>query len=352
MAIVWRSKMTPNDPNGNYGPNRVWQTQVGQRVDRSLQLSATSASRKGSGQRDDGIFEGVSEARSFAGPAYASAYDRLMTRARGSKQAQLAITLATSRQSLAMVATRASQLARAISAVRRGWLVDAAEILGKGYTSRARKLSKRRSAADNWLELNFGWAPLYGDIHAAVEALASTPESFRINASGKQLVQDQSWSGKYPGYKIGFDAVMLKTIRLSGQMTSVNPDTLLLSQLGLVNPAAVAWDLVPFSFVVDWFIPVNKFINSMTADLGITLGHGSASYRLKKSYSSYTIYDSQDDQQYNQMYVGQLDEWSRSSSSFPLPTFADRLAFPSWDAWRATTSIALLTQQLTNLRKA
>lgn len=352
MAIIWRSKTTPEDSNGNYGPNRVWQTQVGQKVDRNLQLSAFSASRKGSGQRDDGIFDGVSEARSVAGPAYASAYDRLMTQARGSKQAQMAVSLASSRQSLTMIATRTSQLTRAVSAVRRGRLVDAAEILGKGYTSRARKLSKRRSAADNWLELNFGWAPLYGDIHAAVEALASTPESFRIRASGRQLVQDQSWSGIYPGYKIGFDAMMLKTVRLSGQLISVNPDVLLLSQLGLVNPAAVAWDLVPFSFVVDWFLPVNKFINSFTADLGITLGHGSASYRLKKSYSSYTVYDLQYDQQYDQSYFGQLDEWSRSSSSFPLPSFADRLAFPSWDAWRATTSIALLTQQLTNLRKA
>ena len=39
-----------------------------------------------------------------------------------------------------------------------------------------------------------------------------------------------------------------------------NPNTALLTQLGLTNPLLVAWDIIPFSFVVDWFIPVSTYL--------------------------------------------------------------------------------------------
>jgi hypothetical protein len=30
--------------------------------------------------------------------------------------------------------------------------------------------------------------------------------------------------------------------------------------LGLVNPLEIAWEVVPYSFVVDWFLPVGSYI--------------------------------------------------------------------------------------------
>jgi hypothetical protein len=47
-----------------------------------------------------------------------------------------------------------------------------------------------------------------------------------------------------------------------------NPNTALANQMGFINPAAVAWELVPFSFLVDWFLPVGDFLNSFTDLLG------------------------------------------------------------------------------------
>lgn len=43
------------------------------------------------------------------------------------------------------------------------------------------------------------------------------------------------------------------------------------NQLGLVNPAAVAWELVPFSFLVDWFIGVGSWLNGLTDFVGLSL---------------------------------------------------------------------------------
>jgi len=52
-----------------------------------------------------------------------------------------------------------------------------------------------------------------------------------------------------------------------------SPNALLLSQLGLVNPASLAWELVPFSFVVDWFANVGDFLASFTDTVGCTLSN-------------------------------------------------------------------------------
>jgi hypothetical protein len=42
------------------------------------------------------------------------------------------------------------------------------------------------------------------------------------------------------------------------------------SELGLTNPLAVAWELVPFSFVVDWALPIGSFLNQIDASVGWT----------------------------------------------------------------------------------
>lgn len=41
-----------------------------------------------------------------------------------------------------------------------------------------------------------------------------------------------------------------------------------LSKLGLANPAEVVWELVPFSFVLDWFLPVGDWLSTLDAAVG------------------------------------------------------------------------------------
>jgi hypothetical protein len=58
--------------------------------------------------------------------------------------------------------------------------------------------------------------------------------------------------------------------------------------LGLINPAVVAWELVPFSFLVDWFIPVGKFLDSWTDQLGYDIQYPfSTTTRTVKHYEEY-----------------------------------------------------------------
>ena len=45
------------------------------------------------------------------------------------------------------------------------------------------------------------------------------------------------------------------------------------SQIGLTNPALLAWDVLPFSFVVDWFLPLGGYLSSLDSMLGIQFKH-------------------------------------------------------------------------------
>jgi hypothetical protein len=45
--------------------------------------------------------------------------------------------------------------------------------------------------------------------------------------------------------------------------------------VGLLNPATVAWELVPYSFIADWFVPVGDYLTGLTADCGLVFKGGS-----------------------------------------------------------------------------
>lgn len=53
-------------------------------------------------------------------------------------------------------------------------------------------------------------------------------------------------------------------LRAAFDIEVINDSLLTLDQCGLINPLSVAWELVPFSFVVDWFLPIGTYINSMS----------------------------------------------------------------------------------------
>jgi hypothetical protein len=55
---------------------------------------------------------------------------------------------------------------------------------------------------------------------------------------------------------------------ISARYRVSNPELLLASSLGLANPFALAWELTPLSFVLDWFVSVGDFLNGLGATLG------------------------------------------------------------------------------------
>jgi len=54
-----------------------------------------------------------------------------------------------------------------------------------------------------------------------------------------------------------------------------NPNLWLANRLGLINPATVIWDLIPWSFVVNMFVNVNQMVSSVTDEVGLNISNRS-----------------------------------------------------------------------------
>jgi hypothetical protein len=132
-----------------------------------------------------------------------------------------------------------------------------------GALKRLRK--ERQPLAGQILEYEFGWVPLVSDLKAALTtACDAVPDEWItsrasgvVNQSEKSTYTRSSWDGKC---KISYNAQVLVS----------NPNLWLLNRLGLINPGVVAWDLIPWSFVVNMFLNVNTMIGSLTDEVGLT----------------------------------------------------------------------------------
>jgi len=275
-----------------------------------------------------------------------SAYDDLFNKSyatlkgRISGQAMWLVNLAEYNQSLRMMTERLVQIARFTNRLRKLDFVGAARVLG--LDGKPAKVSYMRSMANNWLEYSFGWKPLIEDIYSTIDLLQNPIKSIRPKGASSDTYYFDSnpnfggaiWSRKR---QLG-----LKVTQQGCEVTISNPNLYLANNLGLVNPATLAWELIPFSFVVDWFANVGDFLASGTDFLGLTVTKPwrTAHCRASVTMESHNIYDDPVDNrsQFNAHYT----ERALSLSGVTLSLRPARF----WGWQRAANAAAVLTQAL------
>jgi hypothetical protein len=169
------------------------------------------------------------------------------------------------------IVQRAVQIASVASSVRRGRFGDAARALRTPIPS---GVSNRKAAAQNFLEFEYGWKPLFKDLVDSADALTSFPEVRRVLRGRSHMtvssVERQRASGStFNNYNY---TTIIGDIGCSMQTVAVinNPNLFLANQLGIID-FALPWKLIPFSFIVDWFVNVEQVISSVSDWYGVTL---------------------------------------------------------------------------------
>lgn len=229
------------------------------------------------------------------GRAYARAFDRLRSNILPDS-ASLGMTIASWRESLDMVSGRCNQISGLYRALRDGDISAQrniqlrAKVMGRlprkpPAITRAKRSG--RSLSGSILEWNFGWAPLLQDINDAISVLASPPPGWTARASASEVLDRVVLTGDTYN-RVGLSGKV--TVRLRCDVRIVNPYVLSLNQLGLLNPASIAFDKIPLSFLLNWALPVQQFLESFTAFAGLELSDVSRTYFWKMSDWARNIY--------------------------------------------------------------
>lgn len=194
-------------------------------------------------------------------------------RSKLSANSELLVTYAQRQQAFDMIFDRSTQL---LFLAR---LIVKKDIRGLRKFARqhgARPVKDRKQIKDlasAWLEFSYGWVPLVGDIGSAVDLLQNPFPPARLNAMGSRVTEVFDWADpNNSAYEQRWLHRRMVTRAYVGARLSIeNPNLWLANRLGFTNPLTIAWELVPFSFVVDWFAPVQSFLSNYSAYDGLKL---------------------------------------------------------------------------------
>ncbi|DAD51715.1 maturation protein [ssRNA phage Zoerhiza.2_10] len=262
-------------------------------------------------------------------------------------QAALGVDFAEARQSLGMMARTCGTLLKVARQIKRGRFFEAKETLGMHFIPKG--VSVRKSFANNWLEYHFGWEPLVRDIYDAAEVVNNPLKTFSMaKGTGKTIDPLRSI---FVNFGSTFNTTQVYNSYMAyqgGRVQSITSGTAhTLDQFGLINPAVILWELVPFSFVVDWFTNVGDVLASYSDFAGINLTDTYNGYTIRTGAYGHTGLNAgfAPVPGYVNMYYSGAGVAHLRLLGLTKPSFAvKQLRLPS--KIRALTAVSLLIQQL------
>lgn len=192
------------------------------------------------------------------------------------------VALGEAKTTIAMIAQSMDRLVRAYRALFRSKNPHEAYRILYGKHRRYRH-SHTKTAANLWLEWFYGWYPLLMDIWGGVETLRNgfrTKEQiFSVTSmrsqefSGEKLTLSPVAARSNTRSESNNDVVRASSkVKLWGRV--LFSEFHVAASLGVNNPASVAWELVPYSFVIDWLIPIGEWLEALSATSGTSFVAG------------------------------------------------------------------------------
>ncbi len=217
------------------------------------------------------------------GDAYTKARARLAEKV-NNMDVNLAQAFGERKQTANLLANTAVRIAAAMRHLKHGELRDFSRALSlegnKIPSARqwdrviATPVDKRLSS--HWLSYQYGWKPLIQDAFGVATLLAQHSQERYVTRSESSATVKQS--GMIPFNPVTGAAEVIYSYRTRVRMaSSYRCDDLtktVLAQTGISNPALLAWELLPWSFVIDWFIPVGNYLQALNEFAGFTFVQG------------------------------------------------------------------------------
>lgn len=226
------------------------------------------------------------------------AYARLVNNVR-SDAVNVPVFLAESRQTASMVVQRAQSIVLGLRALKKGDLREFKRQLHRDFApsqTQLRSWKKRINLhqagrapspfASIWLEARYGWIPFMSEAYnagLALSQLQAESENLYFRVTGKAKARTQWNTNNVSLMSLGSDGGLVcnSTTTHEEEVKVVwhymPTEWASAGLFGFTNPLEVAWELVPFSFVADWFFPIGNYlaqldVTSRFAHAGGTIG--------------------------------------------------------------------------------
>lgn len=233
-----------------------------------------------------------------------------------------------------------------------------------------RPLTAAQATANTWLEYRYGWRPLMMD---AAEIITQSVQmkknlvkrTFTSRSSASQTRRASAWTpGNWANNGIlnvtvfGTSELSIETLVSAGvryqiDQQSVSERTAAMLGLRLSDVLPAAWELTPWSFVVDWFINIGDYIQAVSVPPGVShIGNWvTVINRTTDRRSGSVHYDNGahvNSAQFSDM-VETTTHYERNCG-VPIPSYP-RLNKGSLSVLHQLDATALLTQKLVNVMK-
>lgn len=211
--------------------------------------------------------------------AHAKAYDRFKDVVK-SVSSEMGVTLAQRRQAMGMITSRVFSLLQFARALRKGRFSDAAAALNVSKDPRYYGRTWRRRTRDlgsTFLEWHFGWSPILQDIDAGIKLIGGGYPPLTCRGRGRSTsagvtVSTDTYGTTYRNISYTSKVQLIATVMVADE------NELLANQLGLVNPLTVAYELIPWSFLLDHVVNVSQFLGSFNDFVGLSLANSATTH--------------------------------------------------------------------------
>lgn len=200
-----------------------------------------------------------------------------------------------------------------------------------------------------WLEAVYGWLPLVNDIQEGAEFLAhqlNVPfvQSYKASVR-KEVNLTRITSG--PGYGITHTSSGKSTrTHRRGLIARIAEKPSTPKLLGLTSLESVIWELMPWSFVADWIIPIGAWLEARGHAQGLTGTFITSDKQTGKAHAPtgnyFTLVGGVREPFYSNVVFSRVITYTLA---VPMPTVKPLSSIPSWI--RAANSVALLVTRFT-----
>lgn len=130
----------------------------------------------------------------------------------------------------------------------------------------AGRYGRLRRVGSAWLEWVYGWKPLastlYGLVEESIRFILNDTKSFKVRRSLKDSTHETSYLlAVVPPGRETMEAEYDVKVEIKARFRQASDKTDF-RRYSSLNPASIAWELCPYSFVVDWVYDIGGYLRA------------------------------------------------------------------------------------------